>query len=89
MFTYDTIEKQTNRVDITDASPSAVGNMLDFIYHGKMTIDNADFEELLLLADKYQMETLKTFCIVSIANYYVSTENCCRLLNLASSIIMT
>ena len=85
MFTHDTKEKQTNQVDITDASPAAVGNMLDFIYHGKMTIDNADFEELLLLADKYQMYTLKTFCIVSIANY-VSTENSGRLLKLASAI---
>ena len=85
MFTYDTKEKQTNQVDIKDASPAAVANMLDFLYHVRMTIDNADFEELLLLADKYQMETLTRFCLVSIANSF-QIEDSSRLLELAAAI---
>ena len=67
MFTYDTKEKQNGTVDIKDTDPATVKNMIDFLYTGKLNDKEVVYEELVLLADKYQMTALKEYCLSKMA----------------------
>jgi len=64
MFQTEMKEKQTKKIDIEDATPELVAEMLNFIYTG--TISNNQLEEmasgLLGVANKYQLNDLKNMC---------------------------
>ena len=61
MFRSDMIESRTNRVNIDDTDPFTFEVFLKFVYTGKL--DCSSFSpQLLQIADKYQVESLKLFC---------------------------
>ncbi len=61
MFKSGMSESQTSRVHIEDVDPTTFREFLKFLYTG-MLEPSADKEELLVLADKYHVETLEDCC---------------------------
>ena len=55
MFEHDTKESKENKVDITDCDPEVFGQMLQFIYTGKVPSMDVYAGELLASSDKYQV----------------------------------
>uniref|UniRef100_A0A1I7YCP1 BTB domain-containing protein n=1 Tax=Steinernema glaseri TaxID=37863 RepID=A0A1I7YCP1_9BILA len=81
MFTNDSmIEAQKGEIDITDSKPEAVRAMLEFIYTGSTTLTLADgyngsyqsdkqyAQDVLAIADKYAILSLKEQCERFLAN---------------------
>lgn len=63
MFECDMLEKNNERVEITDTEPKIFKLLIDFIYHGK--VESSDFEDsmrLLITSDKYFMTDLVRVC---------------------------
>lgn len=62
MFASDFQEKTSRIVDIFDAKPCVVEEMLSFIYTGELKEDFPDLVELAVLADRYALESLLLAC---------------------------
>ncbi|KAL7298622.1 hypothetical protein TKK_0008390 [Trichogramma kaykai] len=63
MFTHDMLENEENFVKITDTTENIVTAMLRFIYTGKLDVTETNkIIELLAVADKYQIDSLKIKC---------------------------
>ena len=68
MFQHNTRESITNTVTITDITAEVLEAMLQFVYTDdcailqKHTVSDTITRELLIAADKYQLEQLKTVC---------------------------
>jgi len=79
MFQAEMEEKKTNKVDINDLDPDILAEMLHFIYTGKTPKLDDFTEELLAVADRYQIEKLKKICEEAL---YLSlnVDNCIDLL---------
>ena len=78
MFQNDMAENRSKKVDMQDVDHEVVGEMLNFIYTG---VTNEDFlkekaGELLGVANRYQLELLKSIC----------EEKLCSTLNVDNSI---
>ena len=61
MFASGMKEADTGQVRIEDVDPSTFKRFLKFLYTG-MLEPSADREEIFVLADKYQVETLMNYC---------------------------
>ncbi|XP_015905763.2 speckle-type POZ protein-like isoform X1 [Parasteatoda tepidariorum] len=86
MFHQDMIESQTSTVEIFDVDSDTLKSFLEFIYTGKVEdIDYAMAKELLLVADKYQVLTLKEKC-VSFLESVISFKTVFEVLSLADLI---
>ena len=63
MFASETKEKSTNEVIVPDVTPDVFRAMLQFIYSHTLPKDSADITlDLLVAADKYDVEKLKRKC---------------------------
>ncbi|KAL7303980.1 hypothetical protein TKK_0003637 [Trichogramma kaykai] len=63
MFTHDMLENKENSVKITNTTKNIVIEMLRFIYTGQINgIETDMIIELLAVADKYQIDSLKIKC---------------------------
>ncbi|KAH9383171.1 hypothetical protein HPB48_023997 [Haemaphysalis longicornis] len=62
MFDHDIREKAQSRVDITDVDYDTTLEMLRFIYTGRTPRTDGMADNLLVAADKYALEGLKTMC---------------------------
>jgi len=64
MFSHDTKEVQTGLIKMIDTNPTAVNQILTFMYSGNLPelTDDDQAVSLLELADKYNLESLK--CIL-------------------------
>lgn len=61
MFNSGMSECLTGKVRIENVDPTTFRDFLKFLYTG-MLEPSADREELFVLADKYQVETLMNYC---------------------------
>ncbi|XP_011863898.1 PREDICTED: protein roadkill-like [Vollenhovia emeryi] len=62
MFEHDTEKNKKSCVDMTDLNPEVLKKMLQYIYTGKVeNLDNLE-GELLAVANKYGLESLKILC---------------------------
>ena len=61
MFQHNMQENERNQVEITDISSTVFEESLQFFYTGQCKLNNMA-EELLFVADKYQIEGLKQMC---------------------------
>ena len=71
MFQSDMKETQTQKVTIDDFKAEVVGEMLNFIYTGNVSSQDAILDiasELLKVADKYQLDLLKNICEESLCS---------------------
>ncbi|XP_054165124.1 speckle-type POZ protein B-like [Oppia nitens] len=63
MFTTDCLEKKTNEVVIDDIDSNVFEQFLCYLYTGKCNKLDQMCEDLLLVADKYLVESFKTICL--------------------------
>ncbi|XP_054164990.1 speckle-type POZ protein-like [Oppia nitens] len=63
MFTTDCKEKITNEVVIDDIESNVFDQFLNYLYTGKCNKLDEMTEELLYVADKYMVSSLKTICL--------------------------
>ena len=73
------IENIINEVEIDDFGPDVLTEMLKFIYTAKGPDSENLLKELLIAADKYQIDALKKVCEIKIIGS-IGTENCISLL---------
>ncbi len=64
MFTLDFEEKAVNSVPIEDVDADLFAEMLEYLYTSRPPkfIDESKTIEMLILADRYQIDSLKTIC---------------------------
>jgi len=62
MFTHDMEESRSGRIDIKDLHVDTVGEMLAYIYSGKIANMDGKEETLLAAAEKYNLPGLKSLC---------------------------
>lgn len=56
------IESRSGKVEITDTDVAVFKQFLHFLYTGSVVEPFTDFEELLIIADKYQIDSLINLC---------------------------
>lgn len=71
MFEHETKEKKENKIDIPDVDAEVLREMLHFIYTGKVPSMEKYAIELLAVADKYQLDSLKVICEESLCSKLV------------------
>ena len=64
MFSHDSLEEgRTNEVTIDDVSPEVMKKFLDFVIGKDIKFDNSqEAGEMLMAADKYDVQGLFNFC---------------------------
>ncbi|XP_065209108.1 speckle-type POZ protein-like [Planococcus citri] len=82
MFKNDMRESQKNHITITDMEKETFEEMLHYIYSGKVRNLEKSAFELLLVADKYDLEELKNACERLLITK-ISAENVGKILVLA------
>lgn len=82
MFNTEMKEKNTDRVTITDTSYNTMRQVLRFMYTGVRPSSYEVTTDLLVAADKYNLELLKEMCEHSLSST-VSTDSAAELLSLA------
>ncbi|XP_008217320.1 speckle-type POZ protein B-like [Nasonia vitripennis] len=62
MFEHEMLEKRKNVVEISDVEPEVMAEVLRFIYADKVNNIEKLAVDLLIAADKYQLEALRLMC---------------------------
>ncbi|XP_065209097.1 speckle-type POZ protein-like [Planococcus citri] len=84
MLSIDMLESKKNHIDITDVDHEPFEEMLYYIYTGKVkNLDESAFE-LLPVADKYDLNELRSMC-EEVLLKEISTDNATRILILADT----
>ncbi|CAL8116511.1 unnamed protein product [Orchesella dallaii] len=68
MFNANMIERETATVNITDFDSEVVKGMLEYLYTGETAVMASRAQELLQIAEKYNLEELKEDCEYAIGN---------------------
>ena len=81
MFQAEMAEKQTRKVEIQEFLPTTISLLLTFIYTGKTPTPNLEehAKDLLMAAEKYQLEQLKIVCVQKLCNN-IAVDNCLNYL---------
>jgi len=79
MFSHPTKESTSGRIEITDVDPAVFEQMLAYIYTGFSPHVDSIAEELLIAANKYALEELKTDC-VRVLESNLSVDNVLEML---------
>lgn len=83
MFEHPTTEEaQTGVIKISDNSVDAVRGLLEFIYSGEVENLDEKAEDMLMIAEKYNLPTLKMMCEENIS-LNLTSNNVCQILVLA------
>lgn len=82
MFTHDMKEKRENKVEISDMEPEVLQEVLRFIYCGYVNNAQRLAPELLVVADKYQLDGLADLCAIELGQD-INVENAAQLYSLA------
>ena len=77
-------ENKTNILEIDDLVPPVVKEMLRFLYTDRVEKMDQLAKDLLVAADKYLIDSLKSNCQLALAET-LTVENCCQMLALADS----
>lgn len=62
MFAGDFAESFSARVELRDVEPAAVGQLVDFVYTGRLTITQANVEALTRTASRLHFPTVQKVC---------------------------
>ena len=82
MFKHDMIENKSNTVNIPDVDHEVLKEMLRFIYMGEVEDIKKMASELFIVADKYDIQGLKSKCEKYIADN-IAIENVMQIFELA------
>ena len=81
-FQVEMKEKYENSVTIHNISTKSMQTIIDFIYTGKIVIDNENVMDLLSAADYLLMDEVKKYCFAFLASV-LNIENCFEVLSKA------
>merc|ERR1712142_290836 len=81
MFAHSTLEASSGRIEITDVDAVVFEQLLAYIYTGFSPNVDALAEELLIAANKYALEELKTEC-ARVLESHLSMDNVLEMLKL-------
>ncbi|KAL4170837.1 hypothetical protein KRP22_008940 [Phytophthora ramorum] len=62
MFTGEMMESTAREIEVSDVSRATFLSLLEFVYTDRLTVTDADVEELFVAADRYGIESLKRLC---------------------------
>ena len=79
MFQAEMAEKKTRKIEIPEFDPPTVSALLTFIYTGQTPNLDDHAEDLLMAAEKYQLDQLKNFCVKKLCNN-IAVNNCLNYL---------
>ena len=82
MFEHDMQEKQTNRIEINDVRAEVLKQMLVYIYTDGVPKIKEMANDLLYVADKYQLDNLKAMCERHLS-YNLQVSNAAHTVQLA------
>ena len=82
MFLSPMKERYQNEIEIQKFDGKAVRALIDFMYRGKIVINNENVVHLLAVADFLQMEDVKQFCFEFLEDN-LSIDNCLEMVNLS------
>lgn len=82
MFEHEMMEKKRNVVEIPDVDHDVLREMLRFVYSGRVECVESLAGELIVAADKYRIEGLKTICERVLADN-ITVENVVQILVVA------
>ena len=82
MFEANMIESQTNVIEIVDLQPEVLAEMLQYIHTGLIPNVRNFPQDLLVAADRYQLERLKSSCQEILIDS-LDVENCISFLTLS------
>ena len=82
MFLSPMKERYQNEVEIQNFDGKAVRALIDFMYSGKIVINNENVVNLLAVADFLQMEDVKLFCFEFLDDN-LSIDDCLEMVNLS------
>ena len=75
-------ERHQNEIEIQKFDGRAVRALIDFMYSGKIKINETNVVNLLSVADCFQMKNVKQFCFEFLEDN-LSISNCFKLINLS------
>ncbi|CAI9716303.1 kelch 26 isoform X4 [Octopus vulgaris] len=82
MFHHDMKEKEQDAIEIKDISPKGFSAILDYFYHGNITICPENIEDVLEVARFFQADWIVDVCCNFLVEY-MSLENYTYVQNLA------
>ncbi|XP_057324851.1 speckle-type POZ protein-like [Microplitis mediator] len=82
MFSHDMIEKKENKISIPDVTPEIFEKVLKYIYTDEVNDLNEIADDLLEVADKYQLRSLKEMCQESLSKT-LTVKNALKIMTLA------
>ncbi|XP_071033416.1 speckle-type POZ protein B-like [Parasteatoda tepidariorum] len=86
MFDQEMSEAKTGIVDIVDIDGKTLNLFLEYLYTESISAMDYEIAKLLLVvADKYQVQSLKDECL-SFLKSTISVENVCEVVNIASMV---
>ena len=83
MFLSPMKERYQNEVEIQKFDGKAVRALIDFMYSGKIVINNENVMNVLAVADFLQMENVKQFCFEFLEDN-LNINNCLEMVNLST-----
>jgi len=85
MFQADMIESRSNEVEVPDIRPAVFNQLLRYLYTDEPPTYSDMTAEILVAADKYEIEPLKTICSNSLRSH-LDRNNVIKLMILAESL---
>ena len=82
MFEHEMQESLSSQVELSDIDPEIVKEMLVYIYTGQVPKIEEKVNDLLYVADKYQLDHLKSVCERHLT-YSLQVDNAARIIQLA------
>jgi len=82
MFQHQMKDNESGAVDVPDATPAVFNKLLQFIYTGECPLEDST-EELLMAADKYDIQGLKQFCEFELRAWALNVDTAIDLLVLS------
>ncbi|XP_057342158.1 speckle-type POZ protein-like isoform X2 [Microplitis mediator] len=82
MFSHDMIEKKENKISVPDITPEIFEKILKYIYTDQVIDLNEIADDLLEVADKYQLQSLKEMCQESLSETLI-LRNALKIMTLA------
>lgn len=84
MFSGSNIESQRGVVHFKDFSPDAIKNLIDFCYNSTLTIDESSVQELLPVANLFEMKGIVDACC-SFLSSQLHPSNCLGMRQFANT----
>lgn len=85
MFQHDTEESRNSRVKLEDINGKAMKEVLRYIYTGVLKNGKEVAKDVLVAADKYQIDGLKTRCCEILVKE-VTSENAAKMIKIADDV---